>query len=111
METTLYDPADTDSVVSAANYLEVSEFTMFKDAHTSWYGREVPEEQIEKIFVQYLQENKVPFWVRSYARSVVPDEVALTGQAKEDSRLANNFLYIASLIAEYVLLGCYLMLR
>jgi hypothetical protein len=111
METTLYDPADTDSVVSAANYLEVSEFTIFRDAHTSWYGREVPEEQIEKFFVQYLQENKVPFWVRNYARSRVQEESALTGEANADSRLANNFLYLASIIAEYVLLGCYLVMR
>jgi hypothetical protein len=61
--------------------------------------------------VQYLQENKVPFWVRNYARSRVQEESSLTSQANADARLANNFLYLASIIAEYVLLGCYQMMR
>jgi hypothetical protein len=111
MENTVYDPADTDSVVSAANYFEVSEFAIFRDAFTAWYGKEAPEKQVEKVFVQYLQENKVPFWVRNYARSRIREEADLTVQAKEDARLANNFLYLASIIAEYVLLGCYLVMR
>ena len=106
-----YDPADTDCVISAANYLEVSEFAVFSNAYSTWFGKEAPEKQVEKVFVQYLQENKVPFWVRNYARSSVQEESALTSQANEDSRLANNFLYIASIIAEYVLMGCYLVMR
>ena len=111
MERKEYDPADTDCVVSAANYLEVSEFAIFKDAYTAWYGKEVPEKQVEKIFVEYLQENKVPFWVRNYARNRVQEESALTLKTDEDSRTANNFLYLASIIAEYVLLACYLVMR
>jgi len=111
MERKEYDPADTDCVVSAANYLEVSEFAIFKDAYSAWYGKEVPEKQVEKIFVEYLQENKVPFWVRNYARNRVQEESALTFKTDEDSRIANNFLYLASIIAEYVLLACYLVMR
>jgi len=111
MERTEYDPADTDCVVSAANYLEVSEFVIFSDAYTSWYGKEASEKQVEKVFVQYLQENKVPFWVRNYARNRVAEETALTTQADEDSRIANNLLYLASIIAEYVLFACYLVIR
>jgi hypothetical protein len=111
MERKEYDPADTDCVISAANYLEVSEFAIFRDAYTSWYGKEIPEKQVEKIFVEYLQENKVPFWVRNYARNRVQEESALTRKADEDSRIANNFLYLASIIAEYVLLACYLVMR
>jgi len=111
MERTEYDPADTDCVVNAANYLEVSEFNIFSEAYTAWYGREVPEKQVEKIFRQYLLENKVPFWVRNYARSRVQEEAALTQRTDEDSRIANNFLYLASIVAEYVLLACYLVSR
>ena len=111
MERKEYDPADTDCVVSAANYLEVSEFAIFKDAYSAWYGKEVPEKQVEKIFVEYLQENKVPFWVRNYARNRVQEEYTLTLKTDEDSRIANNFLYLASIIAEYVLLACYLAIR
>jgi hypothetical protein len=111
MNKTEYDPVDTDCVISAANYLEVSEFAVFSDAYSAWFGKEAPEKQVEKVFVQYLQENKVPFWVRNYARKRVQEESALTSQENEDSRLANNFLYLASIIAEYVLLGCYLVMR
>ena len=111
MERTEYDPAETDCVVSAANYLEVSEFAIFRDAYSAWYGREMPEKQVEKIFVQYLQENKVPFWVRDYARSRVQEDSSLTSQANADSRTANNLLYLASIIGEYVLLACYLAIR
>ena len=111
MEKIEYDPGDTDCVVNAANYLEVSEFDIFSDAYTSWYGKGAPEKQVEKVFVQYLLENKVPFWVRNYARSRVQEETDLTRQADQDSRMANNLLYLASIIAEYVLLACYIAIR
>ncbi len=110
MQRTNYDPVDTDCVVSAANYLEVSEFVIFRDAYTAWYGKKASEKQVEKVFVEYLVENKVPFWVRNYARSHVA-EGAQTDQTKEDSRTANNLLYLATIIAEYVLLASYLVIR
>ena len=111
MENTEYDPAETECVVNAANYLEVSEFNIFRDAYTAWYGKEVPEKQVEKIFTQYLLENRVPFWVRSYARSRIPEEFRVADKANEDSRMANNLLYFATIIAEYVLLASYLVIR
>ncbi len=111
MENTEYGPADTDCVVNAANYLEVSEFNIFKDAYTAWYGKEVPEKQVEKIFTQYLLENRVPLWVRNYARSRIPEEFRVADKANEDSRVANNLLYFATIIVEYVLLASYLVIR
>ena len=111
MEKIEYETIDTECVVNAANYLEVSEFSIFKNAYTAWYGREMPEKQVERIFVQYLQENKVPFWVRNYARSLVPDEFTVTDRSSADSRIANNLLYLVSIVAEYVLLACYLVMR
>lgn len=111
MEKTEYDPRDTECVVNAANYLEVSEFNIFKNAYTAWYGREMPEKQVENFFVQYLQENKVPFWVRNYARNQVPEEFAVTGRLNQDSRFANNLLYLATIVIEYVLLASYLVMR
>jgi len=111
MEKTEYDPRDTECVVNAANYLEVSEFNIFKNAYTAWYGREMPEKQVENFFVQYLQENKVPFWVRNYARKQVPEQFAVTGRSNQDTRLANNLLYLATIVIEYVLLASYLVMR
>ena len=54
MAKTEYDPADTDRVISAANYLEVSEFDVFMDAYNAWYGNAPSEKQMERIFLHYL---------------------------------------------------------
>lgn len=111
MDKTKYDPADTDCVISAANFLETSEFNIFRNAFNAWYGSDASEKQLEQVFIQYLQENRVPFWVRNYARDAVPAEMAESGSTADDSRVANNLLYFASIIAEYVLLACYLLVR
>ena len=109
MKRTENDPADTDCVVSAANYLEQSEFKIFSDAYAAWYGKAASEKQVERIFTGYLLENKVPFWVRNYARSRIAEFTI--ADEKENAKLANNMLYVATVIAEYVLLGCYIVMR
>ena len=101
------DPADTDCVVSAANNLEVSEFRIFKEAFAAWYGKEAADKQIKPVFVQYLVEDTVPFWVRNYARSKAP-EPGLTSQTARDSKLANRLLYLVSIALEYAVLAYYL---
>ena len=100
------DPADTDCVVSAANNLEVSEFRIFKDAFTAWYGKEATDKQIKPLFVKYLIEDTVPFWVRNYARSKAPG-AGLTSQTAGDLRLANRLLYLVSIALEYAVLAYY----
>ena len=106
-----FNPADIDCVVRAANYLEVSEFVIFRDSYTAWYGKKAPEKQVEKVFVEYLVEGKVPFWVRNYARNRLPEKFSYKDQTSEDSKTANNLLYLATIIAEYVLLASYLVMR
>ena len=110
MRRTEFNPADIDCVVDAANYLEVSEFDILRDSYTAWYGKAAPEKQVEKIFVEYLVENKVPFWVRNYARSQAAESLP-KDQGKKFSRTANNLLYFATIVAEYVLLASYLAMR
>ena len=100
------DPADTDCIVSAANNLEVSEFRIFKDAFNVWYGKEATDNQIKPVFIQYLIEDTVPFWVRNYARSKAP-EVRMTSQTAKDSRIANTVLYLVSIALEYAVLAYY----
>ncbi len=100
------NPADTDCVVSAANNLEISEFRIFKDAFAAWYGKEATEQQIKPLFIRYLVEDTVPFWVRNYARSKAP-EARLTPQTARDSRLANTILYLVSIALEYAMLAYY----
>ena len=104
------DPADTDCVVDAANNLEVSEFRIFKDAFASWYGIEPTDQQIKPVFIQYMIEDKVPFWVRNYARSKSP-HADLTPQAARDARFANRVLYLVTIAMEYALLAYYLVIH
>jgi len=101
------DPVDTDCVVSAANNLEVSEFRIFQDAYTAWYGREAAESNMNPYFIRYITEDKVPFWVRNYARSKVPD-AQLIPQSAKDAGFAKTVLYLASFIVEYAVLAYYL---
>ena len=111
MAKTEYDHADTDCGISAANYWEISEFTVFMDAYITWYGKTPSEKQMEKVFSHYLLENKVPFWVRNYINNRVPAEYFFTDTTREDSQTANSMLYLVSIIAEYVLLASYLLAR
>ena len=50
MAGTEYDPADTDCVISASNYLEISEFAVFMEAYADWYGKVLPEKQMGRFF-------------------------------------------------------------
>jgi len=111
MARTEYDPADNDCVISASNYLEISEFAVFMEAYADWYGKVLPEKQMEKVFLHYLLENKVPFWVRNFTNNRVPEEYFFTDTTREDSQIANSMLCLISKIAEYVLLACYLLAR
>jgi hypothetical protein len=111
MAKTEYDPADTDCVISASNYLEISEFALFMEAYADWFGKVPSEKQMEKVFSHYLLENRVPFWVRNYANNRVPEEYFFADITREDSQTANSMLYLISIIAEYVLLACYLLAR
>ena len=104
------DPADTDCIVSAANNLEVSEFRIFQDAFVEWYGKEPTDSYIKPIFIQYLTEERVPFWVRNYARSKGPD-AQLTPESAKDARFANTVLYIVSIAMEYAVLAYYLVIH
>ena len=104
-------PTDIQQVYKAAIWLGVGEFQIFCDAWQEWYHDKPAEHRIEPYFVNFLGQDEVPFWVRNYARNLVGEESNLTRQADEDSRVANNLLYLASIIAEYVLLACYLVIR
>jgi len=104
------NPVDTDCVVNAANNLEISEFRIFKDAFAAWYGKEATEQQIKPLFVRYLVEDTVPFWVRNYARSKT-SEAQLTLQTARDSRPANAVLYLVSIALEYAVLAYYLVIH
>lgn len=62
---------DLVTVLDAAAVLEVTEFRLFELAFTDWYGRRAKEPVIERHFVAYMFADRVPSWVRHFARKIM----------------------------------------
>ena len=58
-------------VISAANQLQVGEFQLLQLAYRAWHHRDLPEDQVAKLFTSYMLEHKVPPWARHYARQIL----------------------------------------
>jgi hypothetical protein len=54
----------------SAALLQISEFRFFQIAHIRWFGRSINEQDMEPIFISYMFNSLVPFWVRHLAREV-----------------------------------------
>ena len=55
-------------VISAANQLQVGEFQLLQLAYKEWFGEDLPEALVSKLFTSYMLHNYVPHWARHYAR-------------------------------------------
>ncbi len=64
-------PADLQILLDAVALLDISEFRLFELAYRAWYGKEAGARQLELDFADYMFRNRVPIWVRHYARGVV----------------------------------------
>ena len=62
---------DIVAVLDASAALEVTEFKLFELAFEDWYGRKAREEVIEKYFAAYMFANRIPSWVRYFARKII----------------------------------------
>ena len=58
-------------VISAANQLQVGEFQLLQLAYREWYGEDLPEALVSKLFTSYMLHNRVPPWARHYARRII----------------------------------------
>lgn len=63
-------PQDIQDVLSASNLLEIPEFEVFKLAYTYWYSSVPSDEDIEKVYIPYMFEGKVPHFVHHFSRRV-----------------------------------------
>ena len=54
----------------AARLLQISDFRFFQLSYYQWYGRNVPEAEMEPLFSDYLLREEVPFWARHLARQI-----------------------------------------
>lgn len=69
-------PADLRLVSDAATALRLREFDLFRAAWRSWFGRTPDDKAMERVFVAYLFHQRVPTWVRHFARRVLADREA-----------------------------------
>ena len=64
-------PDDCNAVLDAAAILDMREIDLFRLAFRRWFGREVGDSQIERVFAAYMFQNIVPPWTRHFARHVL----------------------------------------
>ncbi|MEN8263955.1 MAG: hypothetical protein ABFR82_10855 [Nitrospirota bacterium] len=62
---------DAARIQISSKLLQLSEFRLFQLAYYRWYGRELPERNMENIFAGYMFKNEVPHWVRHFSRKVL----------------------------------------
>ncbi len=58
-------------ISSAANVLQVGEFQFLQLAYREWFGEDLPEAMVSRLFAAYMLRNEVPHWARHYARLIL----------------------------------------
>jgi len=62
--------ADVRKVLDTAALLEITEFQLFGLAYRHWFGQPAAGRIIERHFVGYMFDDRVPFWVRRFGLHV-----------------------------------------
>ena len=68
--TRTFNAADLIAVRQTAALLDITEFRLFELAYRWWYGKPAPAGRIERVFVVYMFQDHIPFWLRHYLRHV-----------------------------------------
>ena len=61
-------------VCSAANVLQVGEFQLLQLAYANWFGRDLPEALVDRLFASYMLRDEVPHWARHFARAILAED-------------------------------------
>lgn len=64
-------PDDHGAVMDAASALDVREVDFFRLSYRHWFGRDVRERDLERVFAAYMFRQDVPSWVRHFSRQVL----------------------------------------
>ena len=64
-------PLDVVTVLDASAALEITEFRLFELAWWDWFGGRPDERRLEHHFAAYIFSDRVPHWVRNFARRVL----------------------------------------
>ena len=65
------DNIEKNLMAEASNRLDVGEYQVFQLSYEAWFGSEPDKKQLERIFFDYLTNDKVPPWARHYARIII----------------------------------------
>ena len=88
---------DNNIVSDASGILDVSEFKIFQMAFYAWFGEDGNYKFIESCFGSYLKDNKLPIWVRNYARRIVNDYNRNIFKAEKSRKKQKKKLLVASI--------------
>ena len=58
-------------ILNAANLLQIGEFQLIQLAYKVWYGENLPEDKVNKIFSEYMVTGIIPIWVTYYAKDIL----------------------------------------
>lgn len=58
-------------IPQAANLLEIGEFQLLQLAYREWFGYDLPEEQVNRLFAIYISSQEAPAWAVQYARHII----------------------------------------
>ena len=58
-------------ILHAANLLQIGEFQLIQLSYKVWYGKNLPEDKIDKIFSEYMITGIIPIWVTHYAKDIL----------------------------------------
>ncbi len=60
---------DVTLVSDAAGRQQCSEYAIFADAYTHWFGQPASEAELARHFARFLARGDTPHWVRHYCRA------------------------------------------
>lgn len=66
--------AERTTVGKAANLLQVGEFQFLQLAYRDWFGHDLPDALVDRLFTAYMVRSEVPHWARHYARVILEKE-------------------------------------
>lgn len=74
----LEERPDRAEVARAANLLQIGEFQLLQLAYADWFGRDMANDDADRLFASYMMHDRVPPWARHFARHVFALDAAGT---------------------------------
>lgn len=85
---------DHDAIELTARVLATSETRLFELAYQEWHGRAVQKRELERAFLAYLFDGRVPCWVRAFTRQTLQlcDEAGLALPVTQSSHYLTHMV-------------------